>query len=75
MFWCQPELNPGCPSWIRLHRTTRLLMSPKGGMPRTHAAQSCLDAVAWCRTDREAVFVLLTVLKEGLVKPALYSWR
>ena len=63
------ELNPGCPEWIRLHRTTRLLKSPKGGMPRTHAAQSCLDAVAWCRTDREAVFVLITALKEGLVKP------
>lgn len=63
------ELNPGCPEWITLHRTTRVLTSPKGGMPRTPPAQACLDAVVWCRTDREAVFVLITALKENVVEP------
>lgn len=63
------ERNPGCPEWIRLHRTTRLMKSPKLGMPRSHPVEACLDAVAWARTDREAVFIVITVLKQGLVKP------
>lgn len=61
------ESSPVCPKWIRAHRTSRLLTSPKGGMPRSHPADACLDAAAWARTDREALFIVITCLNKRLV--------
>ena len=62
MFWCQPNSTPaarngsGCTG-------PRGCSSPQGRHAADASAQSCLDAVAWCRTDREAVFVLITALR------------
>ena len=74
MFWCQPNSTPaaGMDQAAPDHAAAQV---PQGGMPRTHAAQSCLDAVAWCRTDREAVFVLITALKEDLGETPRFSGR
>lgn len=63
------DKNPLCPKWIRLHRTNRLLTSPKQGMPRSQPVDACLDAAAWARTNREAAFVVITALSKQLVKP------
>lgn len=61
------ELSPQCPEWIRVHRTSRLLKTPKGGMPRSRPGDACVDAAAWARSDREALFIVITCLNKRLV--------
>lgn len=63
------EQNPLCPKWIRLHRTSRLITSPKQGMPRSQPVEACLDAADWARTNREAAFIIITTLSKKLVTP------
>lgn len=58
------------PDWIRVRRTTRVMKRPKTGMQRCRPVPACLDAAAWARTDREAVFVVMTCLSGKLVTPA-----
>jgi hypothetical protein len=60
---------PG-PPWVRIHRVTGAPDGPQALPLRTspHMATAC--AAAWARTDREAMFIVISVLQQGLTSPA-----
>jgi hypothetical protein len=59
----QPK--PG-PSWLRIHRFSRAPDGPAARPARTSAHFATAHAAAWARTDREAAFIVISVLQQRL---------
>lgn len=57
------------PRDIRVHRLQAFSRSRRSGIPRSTVAQACLDAAAWARTEREAAFLVVSVLQQRLTTP------
>ncbi|MFN8184348.1 MAG: hypothetical protein U0R23_08005 [Candidatus Nanopelagicales bacterium] len=55
------------PEWLRIHRT-QSVAGPAARPPRVAAHDACLQAAAWARTDREAMFIVVSALQQGLVE-------
>ncbi len=55
--------------WMTVHRTTVMPSASKTGIPRAVPAAATIDAVAWARTDREAQFLVVSVLQQRLCEP------
>lgn len=54
------------PSWLRLRRVF-CEAGAHGSPPRVNVHDALLQAVAWARSDREALFVQMSVLQQRLV--------
>ena len=55
----------GVPPWIRIHQPRD--EPRRGGHPaRTTAARATVDAVAWARSDKEAVMILTSAVQQRL---------
>jgi len=55
------------PPWLRLRRTNFMPRASKGGIPRARPSAATVHAAAWARTDREAEFIVISVLQQRLV--------
>jgi hypothetical protein len=55
----------GAPRWIRSHQP-RDEPHRQGRPPRTTTARAALDAVAWARSDREAMMILTSAVQQRL---------
>ena len=55
------------PAWLRLRRTRFMPRAAKGGIPRARPQAATVHAAAWARTDREAEFIIISVLQQRLV--------
>lgn len=56
------------PTWLRIHRRANP-QDASGLVPRVAPAESVLDAAAWARTDREAMFIVISALQQGIARP------
>lgn len=57
--------NPrGVPRWLRIHRTRVMPRAVRRGVPRAAAAAAVVDAAAWARSDREAMFIVVSALQQ-----------
>lgn len=54
------------PSWVRIHHGCDP-MAPAGSPARTNAHRAAIDAAQWARSDREAMFILVSALQQRLV--------
>lgn len=60
--------RPG-PEWLKIHRLSLEPTGPAAQPPRTSANLATAHAAAWARTDREAAFVVISVLQQRLTAP------
>ncbi len=56
------------PDWLLIHRVARPPCNPMGQPRRVTAHVAVAHAAAWARTDREAVFVVISALQQGLTE-------
>lgn len=56
------------PDWIRLHRS-RATHGPAPSPARSDVHQAAIHAAQWAKTDREAMFIVLSCLQQRLVSP------
>ncbi|MEZ5119879.1 MAG: hypothetical protein R2686_08250 [Candidatus Nanopelagicales bacterium] len=54
------------PSWMRIHRVAVPLTGPAARPARTSVHLATAHAAAWARTDREAAFIVISVLQQRL---------
>lgn len=54
------------PSWVRIHHGCDPT-APAGSPTRTNANRAAIDAAQWARSDREAMFILVSALQQRLV--------
>jgi very-short-patch-repair endonuclease len=73
--WVDVVVPPGAvpvarrlPPWLRLHRRAHA-RDALGVLPLVAAAESVLDAAAWARTDREAMFIAVSAMQQRIVTP------
>jgi hypothetical protein len=59
---------PG-PQWIRVHRVRHELRGPEALPARTSPHIATAHAGSWARTDREAMFVVISSLQQRLTSP------
>jgi hypothetical protein len=65
------SVNPRhVPKGLRVHRTTVMPSRSGTGIPRALPASATVDAVSWARTDREADFLVVSVLQQKLCDAA-----
>ncbi len=59
---------PG-PTWLRIHRLSSEPTGPAALPARTSAHLATAHAAAWARTEREAAFIVISVLQQRLTTP------
>lgn len=57
------------PAWIQVHRSRLQIAQHVSGIPRVNATLAVVQAGGWARTPREAMFLVLSSLQQGLTKP------
>lgn len=57
------------PAWIKVHRSRLPIAQQSPGIPRVNATLAVVQAGGWARTPREAMFLVLSSLQQGLTKP------
>lgn len=60
---------PRDPDVVRIHRLSGPLDGPQALPPRTTPHAATVHAAAWARTDREAMFILVSSLQQRLTHP------
>lgn len=60
---------PG-PSWLRIHRVSQPIVGPAAIPRRTPPHVATAHAGAWARTNREAMFIVISALQQRLISPA-----
>lgn len=57
------------PRWLQVHRTTVMPRAALTGIPRAIPVAAAIDAASWARTNREAMFIVVSVLQQRLTTP------
>jgi hypothetical protein len=58
------------PHWVLMHRMTNGPTGPAAVPARVSVHVAVAQASAWARTDREAMFIVISALQQGLTSPA-----
>lgn len=56
------------PDWMRVHRAA-VVRGPAQSPPRVPVHDAAVQSAAWARSDREAMFIVVSALQQGLVEP------
>lgn len=59
---------PPGPQWLRVHRIERLPTSRRN-LPVVEVHDAAAQAAAWARSDRDAMYVLVSAMQQGMVDP------
>ncbi len=54
------------PKWIKTHRVA-IGSATTGSLPRVGAHDAAAQAAAWARTDREALYILISALQQAVI--------